>query len=126
MNGATAQTARWTNALIETPNQAQYLVHRRTEQPPAKWQRCTIGEARYESQAGYSVWHLDSNGASRMDPLGPFPSNWDSAVERQMREIEEEEVARVDRHWNLFTEDIMEGERIDWVVVVEAWKADQS
>lgn len=110
-NGDSAQTAYWTTALWNNPNQAQYLAHRRNQVSPyPRWVRCTLGEARYEAETGYHVYELGATHGRRVDLLAGQPKRaWDSVSDRQLREIEEEEVARIYRHERLAGEDLMEG-----------------
>lgn len=116
-DGATAQTAYWTTALWNNPNQAQYLAHRRNQTAPySKWVRCTQGEARYEAETGYHVYELGAENARRVNLLAGQPKPaWDSAADRQLREIGEEEVARIYRHESLAGENLMEGRPSSWV-----------
>ena len=110
-NGATAQTAYWTTALWNNPNQTQYLVHRRNQMPPyPRWVRCTLGEARYEAETGYQVYELGSTHGRRVNLLaGQQQRDWDRATDRHLGEVVEEEQARVARHQRTNDEDVLEG-----------------
>jgi hypothetical protein len=117
-DGTTAKTALWSNQLWDNPRQRQFLVHRRTQPPPARWIRCTEQEAHYDAETGFTVWELGARAGRRVDLLTGrdgrvqfVPFQW------QMDEIVAEEQARVARHEPTpGEEDILEGQ---WLQVFD-------
>jgi hypothetical protein len=97
--------------LWNDPDQTQYLVFRRTMQAPNRWTRCTEGEARYDADAGFSVYRVEGPNARRVNLLvGETPRARGEAFYHTFREIEQEERDRVARHEPVgHEEDLLEG-----------------
>jgi hypothetical protein len=84
-------------------------------QAPARWTRCTEGEARYDADAGFAVFRVEGPNARRVNLLaGETPRARGEAFFQHFREIEQEERDRVARYEPVGREeDLLEGEFCD-------------